>query len=118
MGGDGYGGDWIPDYYIEPGRWYSLEQFLKVNSMNPDGTPNADGAVEAWFGDVQAGVERQVFSRRNIVLHRSMNQPVEINHIHGQLYHGGQQTPTSQIHYRMTGFALAQRRIGMPRTMP
>ena len=77
--------------------------------MNPDGTPNADAVLEAWFDD------ELVFSKRNFVIHRYTGpNPIEINRVHGQIYHGGRNVPLSPIHYRVTGFALAKRRIGVP----
>jgi hypothetical protein len=111
---NGYGGDWIQGKYLIPNRWHCLEEHLKVNSMNPDGTPNADAILEAWFDD------ELVYSKKDFVIHRKMPTaqfPTEINQFHGQIFHGGNMTPTFPIHWRVTGYALAKRRIGMPRTM-
>jgi hypothetical protein len=106
----GFGGDWIQGKYLVPNKWHCLEQHLKVNSRNPDGTPNADGILEAWFDD------ELVYSKKNFVLHRYTGPlPIEINQVHGQIFHGGSLTPKFPIHWRVTGFALAKRRIGMPR---
>jgi hypothetical protein len=106
---DGYGGDWIQGKYLVPNKWHCLEQHLKVNSMNPDGTANADGILEAWFDD------ELVFSRTNTVFHHYTGSlPIEINQFHGQIFHGGKATPSIPIHWRITGVALAKRRIGMP----
>lgn len=107
---DGYGGDFIQGRYLTPDRWHCLEQHLKVNSMNPDGTPNADAVLEAWFDD------DLVYSRTNFVIHRYKGpHPIEINHVHGQIFHGGAATPLTPIHHRVTGFVLAKRRIGAPK---
>jgi hypothetical protein len=110
----GYGGSWIQGKYLVPNKWHCLEQHLKVNTMNPDGTPNADAILEAWFDD------ELVYSKKDFVIHRVMPTlkfPTEINQFHGQIFHGGSATPKFPIHWRMTGVALAKRRIGMPRSM-
>jgi hypothetical protein len=108
---NGYGGDWIQGKYLVPNKWHCLEEHLKINSMNPDGTANADGILEAWFDD------ELVYSKKDVVLTRKMPTatfPTEISHFHGQIYHGGQATPKFPIHWRIMGVALAKRRIGMP----
>ena len=110
----GYGGDYIQGKYLLPDTWHCLEQHLKVNSVNPDGTPNADAVLEAWFDD------ELVYSRKNFVIHRvspNSGWPLEINQVHGQIFHGGKQTPLTPIHYRVTGFALSHKRIGTPRRL-
>jgi hypothetical protein len=107
-----FGGDWIQGKYLIPNQWHCLEQHLKLNSMNPDGTPNADAVLEAWLDD------ELIFSRTNFVIHRYTGpNPIEINQVHGQIYHGGRNVPLTPIHYRVTGFALAKRRIGSPQAM-
>jgi hypothetical protein len=112
---DGYGGDYIQGKYLLPNTWHCLEQHLKVNTVNPDGTPNADAVLEAWIDD------ELVYSRHNFVIHRynyhAGTYPLEINQVHGQIYHGGQQTPLTPIHYRVTGFALSHKRIGAPQRL-
>ena len=108
----GYGAQEFPESYeMLPNTWHCVEQHLKVNTMNPDGTPNADAELEAWFDDVL------VYSRKNFVIHSSTATPNEIRMFHGQLYHGGTQTPLTPIHYRVTGFAIAKRRIGAPQRL-
>jgi hypothetical protein len=105
----GYGGDWIQGQYLLPDTWHCLEQHLKVNSMNPDGTANADAVLEAWLDD------ELVYSRNSFVIHRYTGPlPIEINQVHGQIFHGGASTPLTPIHYRVTGFVLAKKHIGMP----
>ena len=104
--------DLITGRYLIPGQWHCLEQHLKLNSMNPDGTPNADAVMEAWLDDAL------IFSKSNFVIHRYTGPNLGIDAVHGQIYHGGQSVPLKPIHYRMTGFALAKRRIGMPRPAP
>jgi hypothetical protein len=59
-----------------------------------------------------------IVSRTNFVIHRDTGpNPIEINQVHGQIYHGGRNVPLTPIHYRVTGFALAKRRIGSPQRM-
>ena len=94
-----------------PDTWHCMEQHFKPNTMNPDGTPNADAVLEAWFDDVL------VYSRKNFVIHTSMVTPNEITLFHGQLFHGGGKVPLTPIHYRVTGFAIAKRRIGAPQRL-
>jgi hypothetical protein len=106
----GYGADWIKDKYLMPNTWHCLEERLRLNTMNPDGTPNADAVVEAWLDD------ELIFSKNNFVIHHYPGPlPIEINHVHGQIYHGGLSTPLTPIHYRVTGFVLAKRHIGAPK---
>jgi hypothetical protein len=104
----GWGGDWIQGVYLQPDTWHCLEEHLKLNSMNPDGTPNADAVREAWLDD------KLIYSRKDFVIHRYTGQPLEIRMFWGQIFHGGANTPLTPIHYRVTGFALAKRRIGVP----
>jgi hypothetical protein len=108
----GFGGDHIQGKYLVPNQWHCLEQHLRLNTRNPDGTFNADAVLEAWFDD------ELVFRKENFVIHEySGPLPIEINSIAGHIFHGGNLTPSFPIHWRYTGFALAKRRIGMPRLM-
>ena len=116
-----YGNDWIkPPYhdriYIQPDMWYCIEQHLIMNSMQPNGTGNYDGLFDMWIND------ELVLSMRNIKIrdyNPSANDPVEIQQFYGLIYHGGiGKTPIAPIHYRITGVALAKRRIGMPPFVP
>jgi len=105
----GYGGDFIKDKYLIANKWHCLEQHLRLNTRNADGTFNSDGLMEAWFDD------ELVYRGENLLLHTYTGpNPIEINSIHGQIFHGGGMTPAFPIHWRVTGFALAKRRIGMP----
>jgi len=106
-----FGGDWLQGHYLEPDRWYCVEQHFKVNTRNADGSINDDAELDVWLDD------QLIFTRRNFRVHSSTTMPVEIQQVHGQIYHGGRNTPFTPIHYRMTGFALAKRRIGMPQRM-
>ena len=109
----GYGGDWIQGKYLLPNTWHCLEQRLRLNTMNPDGTPNADAVLEAWFDDQLA------YSKSSFVIHHYPGPlPIEINQVHGQIFHGGAATPLTPIHHRVTGFVLAKRRIGAPKRLP
>ena len=103
-----HGGDWLQGYYLDPGQWYCIEQHFKVNTRNADGSINDDAELDVWLDD------RPVYSRRNFRVHSSPTIPIEIQQVHGQIYHGGRNTPLTPIHYRVTGVALAKRRIGVP----
>jgi hypothetical protein len=109
----GWAADLIQGEYLLPDTWHCLEQHLKLNSMNPDGTPNADAELEAWLDD------KLIFSRKNFVIHRytGASPPLEIRYFHGQVFHGGKSTPLTPIHYRVTAFALSQKRIGAPKRL-
>lgn len=37
---------------LEPGRWYKVRTYVKLNTWNADGTYNADGIVKVWIDDV------------------------------------------------------------------
>ena len=107
-----WGGDWIQGKYLEQNKWHCLEQHLKLNTMNPDGSANPDAIIEAWLDD------QPIFRKANFVIHRYTGpNPIEINTVHGQIYHGGRNMPITPIHYRVTGFALAKRRIGSPQRL-
>lgn len=121
-GSSGYGGDWIREpyttpFYMEANKWYCAETFLRVNTRNSDGTVNSDGTLIQWFYDMQTGEQREVYRGENMKLHNKSTGVIEIHHIHGQLFHGGSATPSSQIHWRVTGFALSHRRIGPPKVL-
>jgi hypothetical protein len=106
----GYGADWIKDKYLLPNTWHCIETHLRLNTMNPNGTANADAVLEAWFDD------ELVFSKSDFVIHRYTGpMPIEINNVHAQIFHGGAATPLTPIHYRVTGFVLAKRHIGVPK---
>jgi hypothetical protein len=66
---------------------------------------------------MQTGEQREVYRGENLKLHNSSTGVIEINNVHGQLYHGGQATPSQQIHWRVTGFALSHKRIGPPKVL-
>ena len=115
--GSVYGKSWIqpPTHDIKPDTWYCVEQRLKVNSRQADGTGNSDGLMDVWINDAL------VLSFRNIKIKDWRNwhpvtKPVEVWAFNGLIYHGGQNhTPAVPIHYRVTGVVLAKKRIGMPR---
>ena len=72
------------DKYLIPNQWHCLEQHLRLNTRNADGTFNSDGLMEAWFDD------ELVYRQENLLLHTYTGRcPIEINGIHGQIYHGG-----------------------------
>ncbi len=117
--GSAYGYDWIKppthdNIYLQPDRWTCIEQHMVMNSMQPDGTGNHDGLLDVWIDD------ELVLSFRNIKIRDydvsgAHPDPVEIQQLHGQIYHGGMyHAPLHPIHYRITGVAVAKRRIGMP----
>jgi hypothetical protein len=121
-GSSGYGGDWIREPYTAPfymavNKWYCGETFLRVNTRNADGTVNSDGTLIQWFYDMETGEQREVYRGENLKLHNKSTGVIEINNIHGQLFHGGSATPSRQIHWRVTGFALSHRRIGPPKVL-
>jgi hypothetical protein len=107
-----YAGNWMPaGIFMQPDTWHTVEQHVRLNTVQADGTANPDGLIEVWIDD------KLVLNLTNV---RIQNFPSgttrEINRVYGLIYHGGnKQSPLTPIHYRVTGVALAKKRIGMPK---
>lgn len=72
---------------LERGRWYTVEQHLRLNTLDPEpskgngGPGRADGVLRAWIDG------RLVFERENIVFRHT--DGLQIERIWLDFYHGG-----------------------------
>lgn len=86
---------------FEAGRWYSIEQYVKLNTP---GQP--DGVAKVWINGNLTWSSDKV---------RFRDKPdTRIDHLHVNIYHGGMGLPKAPIHYRIAAIAVAREYIGPP----
>lgn len=86
---------------FEAGRWYAIEQYVKLNTPG-----KADGIAKVWInGHLTWSSERVRFRDK---------PDTRIDHMHVNLYHGGMGVPKAPIHYRLGAIAIAKSYIGPP----
>jgi hypothetical protein len=107
-----YAGNWMPSgIFMQPDTWHTVEQHVRMNTVQHDGTANPDGIAQVWVDDVLQ-VDLQNIRLQNF----PPGTTREINRVYGLIYHGGnKQSPLTPIHYRVTGLCAAKRRIGAPK---
>lgn len=96
---------------LAKGRWYCIEQHLKMNSIDlsdPDemgnGVARPDGLLETWVNGVLIDRKTGYRWRR----HPEMG----ICQVNANWYMGGRATMTDTMHFRLNHFVLAKRYIG------
>jgi hypothetical protein len=96
---------------LAKGRWYCIEQHLRMNSIDlsePDelgnGVARPDGLLETWVNGVLVDRKTGYRWRR----HPEMG----ICQVNSNWYMGGRATMTDTMHFRMNHFVLARRYIG------
>jgi hypothetical protein len=106
---------WSGGTVLERGKWYSIEHYLKMNSIEApfdtvgNGAAVADGVYKAWVDGVQV-YERSDFRWRR---HPEMGlQGFWLN-----WYHGGKQASPKDMHFRMNHVVIAREYIG-PYALP
>jgi hypothetical protein len=90
---------------LKAGQIYSIEQRIKQNTKNANGTWNADGAIEVWVDGVK------VLSNTAALINNTV-WPAEINNFFANFYHGGTGMPKAPMHYEFSGVVLSQQYIG------
>jgi hypothetical protein len=100
---------------LERGKWYSIEHYLKMNSIEGpfdtvgNGSAKSDGVYKAWVDGVQV-YERADFRWRR---HPEMGlQGFWLN-----WYHGGKEPSPKDMHFRMNHVVIARDYIG-PYALP
>jgi hypothetical protein len=96
---------------LRVGRWYTIEQYIGLNSITPaSGTvaavANKDGQGKVWLDE-------------NLVWSTTAKRwrwfpETKIDQAHINIYHGGTTNPKGPIHYRIARIALSTQPIGMP----
>ncbi len=102
--GDGWG--WHNDYrgFLENNRWYSIEQYLR---MNTPGKKN--GILRAWV-DGRLAFEKTDIRFRHV-------DKLKIEQIWMNVYHGGTQPSPYDQHLFIDNVVIAKKYIGPMRTM-
>lgn len=96
---------------LAKGRWYCIEQHLRMNSIDlsdadelGNGVARADGLLETWVNGVLVDRKTGYRWRR----HPEMG----ICQVNANWYMGGRTTMTDTMHFRLNHFVLAKRYIG------
>jgi hypothetical protein len=105
--------DILPSVF-KNGRWYCIEQRLKMNTINMsttdaqgNGVANADGLIETWLNGVKVS---------SVKGYRWRHHPqMGICQINANWYYGGRNQLDNRMHFRMNNLVAAKRYIG-PRT--
>lgn len=84
---------------LERSRWYSVEQYLK---MNTPGEP--DGIIRAW-------IDGRLAHEKNDLRFRTVDT-LKIEQVWMDFYHGGGGVPTSDIHLYIDNVVIATEYIG------
>jgi hypothetical protein len=83
------------------GRWYTVEQYVKLN------TPGlSDGVGRVWINGHLTWESTHVRFRNGAAS--------RINQLHVNVYHGGLGIPKAPIHYRIASIAVSHAYIGPP----
>ena len=92
---------WQQDYrgYLEKNRWYSIEQYLKMNTPGQN-----DGIIRAWV-DGRLAYEQTDWRWRDI-------DTLKIEKIWMNVYHGGTATVDQDIHLYIDNVVIADQYIG------
>lgn len=97
---------------LRRGKWYSIEQYAKVNTVDgpldslQNGVGRNDGIFRAWVDGVR------VYEKTDI---RMRHTPlIKVDDIWLDWYHGGTETPApgKQHHYRMSNIVVSRNYIG------
>jgi hypothetical protein len=95
---------------LEHDRWYCIEQYVKVNSVEGpfdalgNGTGRRDGVLRVWLDG------QPVFEKTDI---RFRHHPaIKIDEVWLNWYHGGTQPAAATHHYRMANVVVARAYIG------
>ncbi|WP_421862711.1 polysaccharide lyase [Motiliproteus sp.] len=84
---------------LEKERWYSIEQFIKLNSPG-----NNDGELKAWVDG------RLVMSLDNLRFRDT--EALKVEKVWFDFYHGGGSRPSSEQHLFIDNLVVAKRYIG------
>jgi hypothetical protein len=106
----GYGLVWHMGVNFTVGTVHCIEQHLRLNTRNEDGTFNRDGVIEIWFDG------RKLYENSAVLIQDKV-WPAEINNFFGNFYHGGSRTPKKRMHYQFGGIAISHQYIGPPRKL-
>ncbi|VAW42932.1 hypothetical protein MNBD_CHLOROFLEXI01-3210 [hydrothermal vent metagenome] len=92
---------WQQDYrgYLEKNRWYSVEQYLKMNTPGQN-----DGIIRAWV-DGRLAYEQTNWRWRDI-------DSLKIERIWMNVYHGGTAAVDQDIHLYIDNVVIADQYIG------
>jgi peptidoglycan hydrolase-like protein with peptidoglycan-binding domain len=99
----------LTDTSLKAGKIYSMEQHVKLNTKNANGTWNSDGVLEYWVDGVRVYHDDAVLIRANEVI---QIQDIPFMNV----YHGGTQAPSKPIHYELGPTVVATKYIGPPKT--
>lgn len=97
---------------LKHGRWYSIEQYVKVNSIvGPfdslgNGVGQKDGILRVWVNGVRVFEKTDLRVRQNAL--------IKIDDVWLNWYHGGTEPtpPGGTYHYRMSNTVVARKYIG------
>ena len=83
------------------GRWYTVEQYVKLNTPG-----QSDGVGRVWINGHLTWESTHVRFRNSAAS--------RINQLHVNVYHGGLGIPKAPIHYRIASIAVSHSYIGPP----
>jgi hypothetical protein len=92
------------DVVLKAGRAYSIEQHIKLNTVNANGVWNHDGVFEVWVDGVKVYNDRKSYFREHI--------SAQIQEAWFQVFHGGTEPAVKDIHHEFSGVAISQKYIG------
>ncbi len=95
---------------LKTGKRYSIDQYVKLNTFNSGaGTWNSDGIIKVWVDGVLVTDINNRQIRRDPIIQIQSIPFVNV-------YHGGVDPPTRDIHYQITGVAAHETSyIGPPK---
>jgi hypothetical protein len=99
--GAGYGNIRSMNTMFRAGRWYVIEQYVKLNTVGA-----ANGIGKVW-------INGSLMWSSSTVRWRSKPES-RMNMLHVNVYHGGMGLPKAPIHYRIAAIVVAGAYIGPP----
>jgi hypothetical protein len=95
------------NFCFEAEKDYCVEQHVKLNTLNADGTANQDGIYQVWIDGVLVHEETNVYIRKY--------PEVQIQDLpFVNIYHGGMGKPKGRYHVSLAAFVTATKYIGPP----
>lgn len=99
---------------IPKNKWVAIDQYMKLNTVNTDGSGNKDGILRAWI-DGRLAFEKTDFRVRNWPGNPVGANNIKFDSVWLNLYHGGLRAAKSPMTVYLSDLVVAKSFIGPAR---